>query len=304
MPGKRFGKYRSRKKKAGGLVGDIGRATQDVASFVGGTGKKIADVAAKAAPILGKAIEGAGKLVKSKEISDVGKWTAGAGRDIAKFASDAAPIAAGIGKKVGSYLESMDPEEEEEVGGSLYDTFKFKHGKHAARAVAQMGNYQHKGIQAAARHLAGMRPSGHPILTHRTVTSAATKHFRTIANSTKEGLAQILHRSSGPLHKAVSDAVHSAHMGGGINFGGSLWDDVGTGVARGMSYGGSASKIVGGATAGVGAVMSMAGMPEFGVPLMAAGGTAYAMGQGAEKLGQLGGSDVKTPNVTGSIFKL
>jgi hypothetical protein len=144
----------------------------------------------------------------------------------------------------------------------------------------------------------------HPILTHQTVTSAAREHFHTIINSSKQQLAETLHRSTGALHKAVTDAVHSAHLGGGIEFGGGLWEDVGTGVARGMSYGGAASKIIGGATAGVGVVMSVAGMPEFGVPLIAAGGTAYAIGAGAEAMGTLAGSNVKAPKVTGSMFKL
>ena len=93
-------------------------------------------------------------------------------------------------------------------------------------------------------------------------------------------------------------------MGGGIEFGGGLWEDVGTGMADGMKIGGSASKIIGGAAAGVGVVMSVAGAPEFGAPLVAAGGAAYAMGAGAEALGSLAGSRYKTPKVTGSMFTL
>ena len=310
MPAKRFGKYRSRRKKkekGGGVIGDVGRGMKAVGSFVGGTGKTIADVAAKAAPILGNAVEASGKLLESKELQDVGKWTAGVGRDIAKGAADAAPIAGDITQKVGSWLDQMDPEEQEEqeehtLGGSLYDSFKFDHGKHAARALSQMGRYQHRGIQAAARHLAGVarRAGDHPILAHRTITNAAKKHFHTIMNLGQDQLAQTLHRSRGALHKAVTDTIHSAHMGGGIEFGGGLWEDVGTG----LKIGGSASKIMGGAAAGMGVVMSVAGAPEFGAPLVAAGGAAYAMGAGAEALGSLAGSRYKTPKVSGSMFTL
>ena len=314
MPAKRFGKYRSRRKnkKGAGLVGDIGRGMQQVGEFTGTTGKKIAEVAAKAAPILGTAIESSGKLLKSKEIQDVGKWTSGAGRDIAKAAVSAAPVVGNITKSAGSWLDNFDPEESEQgeeqgdLGGSLFDSFKFDHGKHAAHVVSQLGNYQHRGIKAAAKHLSGMaRQMGdHPILAHRKIANSAKKHFHTIMNSTKQQLQRTLHGGGSGLHRAVSEAIHTAHVGGGIEFGGDLWSDVGKGAARGLSYGGSAAKIVGGATAAAGVVMSVAGMPEFGAPMVAAGGMAYAAGAGTEALGKLAGSDVKTSNVTGKMFVL
>ena len=109
-------------------------------------------------------------------------------------------------------------------------------------------------------------------------------------------LQQLAHQ----IHKThFAKPLHHSSVGGGLDF-----DSMGRGIARGMSYAGSAGEIMGGATAAAGVVLSVAGAPEFGAPLVAAGGVTYALGAGSKKLGELAGSDVKTPNVTGGMFKL
>ena len=246
MPSK-FGKYRSRRKvsakpkktkpKGGGILGDIGKGVDAVGKFVQDSGKAVAGVAADAAPLLGKAVSFVGSKIKDKAgvgkaMQAVGDFTADSGAAIAKEVGKAAPVIGQATSWMGREMKRADPD----YGGGLLSNLKFAHGKHASHVVGNLDDDQYQTVQSAARYIAGHphAPGSAPILHHRHSRSVPVKHFHTIMSSTREQLARKLHGSKHDhLHKAVTSALHSAHVGGGLELdrrvykGGGLWDEIG-----------------------------------------------------------------------------
>jgi hypothetical protein len=276
MGTKKYGKYRSRRKKGGsvsvegtgappgqtgGGIGAFGRGMSKVGDFVRGTGKDIAKASVDVAGAGGDAIHGLGHLVDSEELKDAGEWSRTTGKDIAQGAADAAEPVGDVMYDVGNVLDEMgsdiesDAEDvEDAVGGGL----SFWDAGHAAAVVNSMGNYGYNGLRSASNHIIkesegayqgyrSMRGPGkhydpvrdayldtrgpitkklggglHPILPHRISATSDRKHFHTIANSNKRQLVAALkneHRQGKTgLHTAVSEAAHSANIGGGIDF--------------------------------------------------------------------------------------
>ena len=92
------------------------------------------------------------------------------------------------------------------------------------------------------------------------------------------------------------DSHHNhKHVGGG------LFEDIGRGVADGLTIGGSIGQIMGGTTAGVGTALLAT---PLGAPLIAAGGAMFSVGTGAKLGGELAGSNVRTPGVSLDKFLL
>ena len=96
-------------------------------------------------------------------------------------------------------------------------------------------------------------------------------------------------------HTQYNSHHNRKHVGGG------LWEDIGHGVADGLTIGGSLGQIMGGTVGGVGTALLAT---PAGAPLIAAGGAMFAMGTGAKMTGELAGSNVKTPGVSLDKFIL
>ena len=236
----KFGKYRSRRKKKGaGLVGDVGDALNTVGQLVKKSGKAVTDVAASAAPLIGKAVSYVGSKIHDghgigKAMQDVGDFTAKTGKNVAQELGKASPAIGDATSWVGRQMRRVDPR----LGGGLFHSLTFQHGKHAARIVDALDDHQFGAMQSAARYISGHGhvPGSHPILHHRHSRTLAVKHFHKIIKSTRDQLTESLHKSKHDnLHKAVTSSLHSAHVGGGmeidrhVHVGGGLnWDIIGS----------------------------------------------------------------------------
>ena len=120
MSTKKFGKYRSRRKrstkktKGACLIGDIGDAVSGIGDFVQKSGKAVADVAEQVAPVLGKGVEYIGSQIHDdvgigKAIKDVGSFTAKHSKAAANTLGKASPY---IGKGmsyIGGKMREADP---------------------------------------------------------------------------------------------------------------------------------------------------------------------------------------------------
>jgi len=285
MSTRKFGKYRSRRKlnrktKGAGLVGDIGDAVKGVGDFVQSSGKKIADVAETVAPIAGKAVSFVGSQIKDdlgigKAVRDVGDFTAKHSKAAAHTLGQASPY---IGKGmsfIGGRMRDADPEVggSLQIGGSIHDTYKFKHGHHAAMVYRHLHDDHHSQIRSAARYIAGLPATkgDHVMLHHRPQVTVPMHNFHKIAYSTKESLHASLKKDrSGQLHKALSTSMHSAHVGGSLTIGGSLVDEIGKRFAK-------TAKVVGGIGLAATPIVTMVN-PAAGAVVGAASGFTAGVG--------------------------
>ena len=293
MSTKKFGKYRSRRKRStkktmplsknrveagAGLLGDIGDAVSGIGDFVQKSGKAVADVAETVAPVLGKGVEYIGSQIHDdigigKAIEDVGSFTAKHSKAAAHTLGKASPY---IGKGmsyIGGKMRDADPEETGgslHIGGSLFDSFEFKHGHHAAEVHRHLHHGHHLEIRNAAKYITGA-PLEKNILHHRPQVTVAMRHFRTIANSTHKSLQQALKNDhTGDLHKAYQTSMHSAHVGGSLDIGGSLIDEIGKKFAK-------TAKVVGGIGLATAPIVTMMN-PAVGAAWGAASGVTAGIG--------------------------
>lgn len=309
MPGRTFGKYKSRRKKkpkkveeGAGLLGDLGSGLNEVGKFIEKSGKQVTDVTAKIASAGGDAIHYIGTQIKDKQISkgfkDVGKTMSGTGKDVVNFLGKASPYIGKAGQWVGKKMVAGDADYQTETGGGiqfetykkpldLFEKFKFDDHMHAAKVMKHMTDEHHKAIRAASKYITGMPLSADDplMLHHRPERHVPLKHFHDIVSSTKESLHNALLKDKDMnLTSAVQTAAHSAHLGGGIEFnrnrhhmhhdervfGGSFFDNVGREF-------GKAATLAGSIGVAVSPVVSLVA-PEFGLPL--AGVSAATLGIG------------------------
>lgn len=83
------------------------------------------------------------------------------------------------------------------------------------KVVSVLDDHQYNGLKHAAKYILG-----HPtdtVFHHRHRASQPMKHFKKIAESTRDELASHL-AGSDKMHRAVHEAMHSAHLGGGFDF--------------------------------------------------------------------------------------
>ena len=83
------------------------------------------------------------------------------------------------------------------------------------KVVSVLDDHQYDGLKHAAKYILG-----HPtdtVFHHRHRASQPMKHFQKIAESTRDELASHL-AGSDTMHRAVHEAMHSAHLGGGFDF--------------------------------------------------------------------------------------
>ena len=95
-------------------------------------------------------------------------------------------------------------------GGSLH------HGL-VDSASRGMSDYAYKHIQSAAAHILNIKHDGHHIFSHKKNVNAKLHHFHEILGSSKRTVQQKIKQHSG-FKQAVSDAMHSAEKGGAIDF--------------------------------------------------------------------------------------
>ena len=86
-----------------------------------------------------------------------------------------------------------------------------------AKTVSVLDNHEFKGLKHAAHYIVGNHAHAPSIFHHRHRASQPMKHFQKIAESTRDELAHHL-AGDGTMHRAVHEAMHSAHLGGGFNF--------------------------------------------------------------------------------------
>ena len=248
MPGRTFGKYKSRRKKkqkkveegkveeGAGLLGDIGVGLNEVGKFIEKSGKQVTDVTAKIASAGGDAIHYIGTQIKDKKISkgfkDVGKTMSGTGKDVVNFLGKASPYIGKAGQFIGKKMVAGDADYQTETGGGiqfetykkpldLFQKFKFDDHMHAAKVMKHMTDEHHKAIRSAAKYITGTPLSADDplMLHHRPERHVPLKHFHDIVSSTKESLHNALLKDKDMnLTSAVQTSAHSAHLGGGIEF--------------------------------------------------------------------------------------
>lgn len=284
MSAKKFGKYRSRRKakrrKGGGLVGDIGSGLNAVGKFVETSGKKVTDVAQVVAGAGGKVVSLIGDQIKDKKVKkafkDVGNFSSKTGKDAMKILGKATPYIGKAGQWVGDKMMKSDSD----YGGGFFGGMSFKHNDHAHDILHHFNKHDFHAMQSGARFVTGSKSKNDMhIMHHRPIRTAAMKHFHTIAGSTPNTLLTSLKQDkSGDLHKAITTSVHSAHLAGGhefnehrhTNVGGGFWDQVGKKI-------GSSAVLAGKIGLAASPVVSLIA-PEFGVPLAAVSGATAGIG--------------------------
>ena len=305
MPSKIYGKYRSRRKpkKGGGLLGDIGSGISTISKFVKDSGKKVTDVAQTVAGVGGDVINFVGDQISDKKVKkgfhDVGNFSKKTAKNIVKGLGDAAPYLGAAGEWVGNKMVSMDSDYTETGGSlvphaSLFEQMAFKNNNHAAHMIKLLGPDHHHAIRSAARYISNMPATVQdlPIFHHRPVRSVGLSHFQKIASSTHDSLQDMLKNDKrNLLHHALQSSVYSATIAGGHDFhpdryahnsvhehihkGGSFWTHFADAVGKRI---GSASQIAGKAGLIAAPILSVAGLPELGLPLMAVSGATLAAG--------------------------
>ena len=253
MPGKTFGKYKSRRKKkitpqkpkkveeGAGLLGDIGSGMNEIGKFVEKSGKAVTDVTSKIVSAGGDAVHYIGTQIKDKKVSkgfkDVGKTMSGTAKDVVNFLGKASPYIGKAGQWVGDKMMKGDSDyNKKDTGGGigpnwtfdtykppmdLHEKFKFDDHMHAAKTIKHMSDEHHKAIRAAAKFITNkpLTIDDPVILHHRPDRHVPLKHFDKIVSSTKDSLHNaLLNDKDMNLTSAVQTSAHSAHLGGGIEF--------------------------------------------------------------------------------------
>ena len=84
-----------------------------------------------------------------------------------------------------------------------------------AKTVSVLDDHQFTGLKHAAHYILGNHAP--TVFHHRHRASQHKKHFKKITESTRASLAQDL-AGNKEMHRAVHEAMHSAHLGGGFDF--------------------------------------------------------------------------------------
>jgi hypothetical protein len=86
-----------------------------------------------------------------------------------------------------------------------------------AKTVSVLDDHEFKGLKHAAHYILGNHHHADSIFHHRHRASQPMKHFQKIAESTRGELTRHL-AGSEKMHRAVHEAMHSAHLGGGFEY--------------------------------------------------------------------------------------
>ena len=186
---KRFGKYRSRKK--GGGVRVAGSVAKEKAKAGAGF------------------VENAAKVVK--KVKRAVKTAAPIVNDAIDIYEKAAPVV----KRVAKSFETKQVKQ----GGFFQNVHDAMHKQGFHRAAHDISEITHHGfrhLKAAAAHVLG-EAHDVPILRSHHQVNAASHHFRRILNSSKADLQKAVGQNP-QLRDAVSDAMHIAEKGGGIQW--------------------------------------------------------------------------------------
>jgi hypothetical protein len=117
----------------------------------------------------------------------------------------------------GDYLKTMNRDTQGALQGLLpnrlhVDTLE---PDLLAKTVSVLDDHQYKGLKHAANYILGK--DSESVFHHRHRASQPMQHFQKIAESKRGDLAREL-AGSGKMHRAVHEAMHSAHLGGGFDF--------------------------------------------------------------------------------------
>ena len=115
------------------------------------------------------------------------------------------------------YLDQMHKDTQGALGGLLPNRLHVDKmdSDLLPKVVSVLDDHQFKGLKHAAKYILG-----HPtdtVFHHRHRASQPMKHFKQIAESKRHDLAREL-SGSDKMHRAVHEAMHSAHLGGGFDF--------------------------------------------------------------------------------------